>query len=317
MLNSTLNQLFGMTGYRGGNVGFQAFAFDKVNSMLTYARDAYRTHDLTHGLDRLAEANIPISETIIENTFQREGLQNNRNAVRVLQKLGPQDLVERRASLSIALPTEMTPYRQALLEAVGSGDQKLVAETYAAFIEKATELGRPEPEKLARQMFSTLNPYRQAFGGVLTDQQRADTLAKASDTQRKMIETMEQNYALAASTLGLTADFEKQEKAPPIQRSGAGAGGGGGSFPSGRSPAGAGGGGMGRIGTGMRRISLSGPKPPRIRLPGLGAPRGAGAAKSSGAIRTRLVHGRLSARSSKPRRLSAGRKSRRRISLLA
>ena len=316
MLNATLNQLFGMTGYRGGNVGFQAFAFDKVNSMITYARDVYRTHDLTHGLDRLAEANIPISETIIENTFQREGLQNNRNAVRVLQKFGPQDLVERRASLSIALPTEMTPYRQALLEAIGSGDQNLVAETYAAFIQKASELGRPDPDKLARQMFSTLNPYRQAFGGVLTDQQRADTLSKASDAQRKMVETMEQNYALAASTLGLTADFEKQEKAAPLQRSGAGAAGGGVSLPSGRA-AGVSGGGIGRIGGGLRRISLSGPKPPRIRLPGLGAASGGGAAKSSVARRVRLVHGRLKPRSSSSRRLSAGRAPRRRISLLA
>lgn len=316
MLNSTLNQLFGMTGYRGGNVGFQAFAFDKVNSMLTYARDVYRTHDLTHGLDRLAEANIPISETIIENTFQREGLQNNRNAVRVLQKLGPQDLVERRASLSIALPTEMTPYRQALLEAIGSGDQKQVAETYSAFIQKATELGRPDPEKLARQMFSTLNPYRQAFGGVLSDQQRADTLAKASDVQRKYVETMEQNYAAAANTLGLTADFEKQEKAPPIQRA-AGGGGVGGSFPSGRAAAGAGGGAISRIGTGLRRVSLSGPKPPRIRLPGLGGLGGAGGGKTRTAARPRLVHGRLRARSTKSRRVSTGRRPRRRLSLSA
>lgn len=317
MLNSTLNQLFGITGYRGGNVGFQAFAFDKVNSMLTYARDVYRTHDLTHGLDRLAEANIPISETIIENTFQREGLQNNRNAVRVLQKLGPQDLVERRASLSIALPTEMTPYRQALLEAIGSGDQKQVAETYSAFIQKATELGRTDPEKLARQMFSTLNPYRQAFGGVLTDQQRADTLSKASDVQRKYVETMEQNYAAAANTLGLTADFEKQEKAPPIQRAAGGGGGGGVSFPSGRAAAGAGGGAIGRIGVGLRRPSLTGPKPPRIRLPGLAGLGGGGAGKSRTAARPRLVHGRLRARSTKLRRVSTGRRSRRRLSLSA
>lgn len=316
MLNSTLNQLFGATGYRGGNVGFQAFAFDKVNSMLTYARDVYRTHDLTHGLDRLAEANIPISETIIENTFQREGLQNNRNAVRVLQKFGPQDLVERRASLSIALPTEMTPYRQALVEAIGSGDQQRVAETYQAFIEKATELGRGEPDKLARQMFSTLNPYRQAFGGVLTDQQRADTLAKMSPVQRKMVETMEQNYGLAAATLGLTAEFEKQEKAPPLQRVGAGAGGAG-AVSLGGGRAAAGGGGISRIGIGGRRISLGAPRGPRIRLPGGGGIRGGLGPKRLAGARTRYVQGRLRSRSTRARRLTARRPSRRRISLTA
>ncbi len=316
MLNSTLNQLFGATGYRGGNVGFQAFAFDKVNSMLTYARDVYRTHDLTHGLDRLAEANIPISEAIIENTFQREGLQNNRNAVRVLQKFGPQDLVERRASLSIALPTEMTPYRQALVEAIGSGDQALVAKTYEAFIEKATELGRTDPDKLARQMFSTLNPYRQAFGGVLTDQQRADTLAKMSPVQRKMVETMEQNYGLAAATLGLASEFEKQDKAPPVQRAGAG-GGGGLSLGPVRGATGAAGG-ISRIGTGLRRVSLSGPRAPRIRLPGgLGGIRGSSAAKSRSYRAPRYVHGRLTSRSSRARRLTAGRSRRRRLSLAA
>jgi len=319
VINGLLNSILGLTGYRGGSAGFQGFVFDKINSFTTYARDVYRTRDITHGLDRLIEANFPITETLIENMSYRQGLQNNRNAVRVLQKLGPQDLVERRASLSIALPTEMTPFREALLEAIGSGDQKQVADAYQAFIQKATELGRTEPDKLARQMFSTLNPYRQAFGGVLTDQQRADTLGKASATQREMVETMEKNYALAAATLGLTADFEKQEKAPPLQRS-AGAASGVGALSLGSSrAAGGGSAGIGRIGTGLRRVSLSGPKPPRIRLPGgLGVSRAQSGSQSARATPLRNVRGRLRARSTKARRLSVRApraRSRRRISL--
>ena len=210
ILNSTFNTLFGSAGYRG-SYGFQAFAFDKVNALLNYAKGVYRTHDITYGLDRLAETNIPISETIIENLFNRQGYQNNRNTVRALQKFGPQDLVERRASASTSTPTEMTPYRQAIARAVFSGKPELVQQAYADFVTKARELGRPEPEKVAQQTFSTLNPYRQAFGGLLTDEQKASTLAKMSDWGRQNVVDAERNYANAASVLGLTASLSKED----------------------------------------------------------------------------------------------------------
>lgn len=247
LLNSALNTITGATGYRG-TYGFQAFIFDKVNAIMNYVRGVYRTHDVTYGLERLAEANIPISETIIENLFERQGLQNSRNAVRVLQKFGPQDLVERRASASVSLPTELTPYRQNLINAVFSGKPELAQEAYQAFVQKATELGRTDPEAVARQVFGTLNPYRQAFGSLITDQQRAEAVSRMSDTQRDMLTKAETAYSAAALALGLPASFTKEESvsargtrgagvsgvsaapAATVPRFGTGVGGGGGGF---------------------------------------------------------------------------------------
>lgn len=212
LANSTFNSMLGATGYRG-TYGFQAFSLDKLNALLNYARGVVRTHDITYGLDRLAIAQIPFTEPIIENLFNREGFQTSRNTVRALQKHGPQELVERRASAGISLPSELTPYRMALQEAVFSGRPENVTKAAQDFVAKAAELGRAEPEKVLAQVFSTLNPYRQAFGGLLTDQQRTETLAKMADYERGQVDKAESTYSAAADQLGLSSNFTKEDSA--------------------------------------------------------------------------------------------------------
>lgn len=282
LLNSALNTITGATGARGGQYGFQAFAFDKLNSVMNWIRGVYRTHDLTYGLDRLVEANLPISETIIENLFQRQGLQNSRNAVRVLQKFGPQDLVERRASASTSLPTELTPFRQDLINAVFSGKPELAVQAYQAFVQKAAELGRPEPDKVAAQVFGTLNPYRQAFGTLITDVQKSAAFARMSDAQREMVTKAEAAYDAAATAIGRPASFSKEEAT--AARSTTSTGVSGGARPSMSPVSGLGGGGRLRgLSSGVSGGTLMGGAGT-----GLGLPRGLGG-------RVRLGGGRLRA----------------------
>lgn len=307
LMNSALNNLLGATGYRG-TYGFQAFAFDKINALLNYARGVVRTGDPTYGIDRLVAAQIPFTETIIENTFNRNGRQLDRNTVRALQKFGPQELVERRASATVSLPTELTPYRAALDQAVFSGRPENVAKAAANFVEKARELGRPDPEKSLAQTFSTLNPYRQAFGGLITDQQRQDALNRMSPWEREQVSKAETAYQAAAKQLGLSSSMTKDESA---SRADATTGTGVSTVSGVR---GVGGGGGGVPGIGPRRVSLG--RTRGVRMGGIGRRlglRGIGRASLGlrGGRRTRLFTGRLSPRSGRIRRLAKAPRRRR------
>jgi len=300
LVNTTFNSLLGAPGYRG-TYGFQAFGFDKFNAFLNYARGVVRTHDITYGLDRLAEAQIPFTEPIIENLFNRQGYQTSRNSVRALQKQGPPELVERRASASVSLPSELTPYRAALAEAVFSGRAENVTKAAADFVQKATELGRAEPEKVLAQVFSTLNPYRQAFGGLLTDAQRTETMNRMGDYERNAVQKAESNYEMAANQLGFSANFTKEDSdaGRSAGRATVGAISSSGAIPS--------------LGTG-RRLILGRPasRLGATRAFGRGAGSFGGRRLSARPRAKSLVSGRLSPRSGRLRRLSLGRSTHRR-----
>jgi hypothetical protein len=211
-VNNAVNSLMGDTGYRG-QMGMQAFGFDKVNALMNYFKGVIHTHDPTYGLPAIVEANFPFSEPFIENLMSRQGFQVQRNATRALQKFGPAELVEKKAGFGggVVVPTELSPYKNALNEAVFSGQSDLIAKASQAFLAKAAELGRPEPDRLLAQVFGSMNPDRKAFGTLPTEQQHADAIGKMGDWERNQVQKAESNYAAAAQQLGLSANFVQED----------------------------------------------------------------------------------------------------------
>ena len=108
----------------------------------------------TYGFARFTEAHFPFSEAFIENLMSREGFQTSRNAIRALEKFGPEELLSKRSQSSqTSTPTELSPYKQALEEAIFSGKQDLVAKAIQAFMAKAQALGKPEPKNCSARCF--------------------------------------------------------------------------------------------------------------------------------------------------------------------
>lgn len=231
-LNTVVNSIMGEKSHRG-SASYQPFMIQQANAWLDYFRGIYSTKDITYGAAKMLGNIAPWAQPVLARTESQKGLSADRAAVAVLQKNGPADLIKS-SGPSNFVPTELTPYRDALKNAVYSGDVAKAQQAYDDLVNKARELGRPDPEKLAQQLFSSINPYRQAFGQTLSEMQREALLAKLNDEDRGIVTGAEQAYKGVADILNRSAALTKEEQKQ--NRSVRVGGGSGQSSPSTRTP---------------------------------------------------------------------------------
>jgi hypothetical protein len=203
------------------------------------------------------------------------------NVRNVIQKFAPQELVRQASGgFGMPTPTELSPIKEALANAIYKGDSEGVRDAYNAFVAKATELGRKDPDKLAQQVLRSLNPYSLALSGHPTDAQRQDILSKLTPRDKQVLLDGESNFLAATSMLGVGSEMIKQEK-------------------TGTTPAPSRGGG---IASSLPRVSLGGGGR-AVALTG-GAGRGARAPRGAGMRRVSLGRGGRVSGLSRGRRIS-------------
>lgn len=211
-----LNNLIDLATWERGNRQAQIndiFLVDKVKSLMTYANGVAHTGDPLYGLANLARRDAPWLRPLVNRTPGQEGLTNERNVRQVIQKFAPQELIRQDAgSFGMPTPTALSPIKEALANAIYKGDSEGVRDSYYAFIAKATELGRTDPEKLAQQVLRSLNPYSLALATHPTDGQRSEILSKLTDRDRQVLMDGETNFLAASQMLGVGSEMVKQEK---------------------------------------------------------------------------------------------------------
>lgn len=271
ILNSMFNAVLGEQSNRG-QMGAQVFVTEEINSWLNYLNGVVHTKNPIYGLDALAAREFPLSKVILSRTPGEEGLQAQRNTRTLIQRFAPNELLrQEQGSFGMATPTELTPIKQKLANAIYRGDSAGVAEAYDEFRTKAAELGRSDPDRLSAEVMRSLNPYSMALVGHPTEEQRNQILNGLRPDERQLLLDAEQNYLAAAQSVGVQSDLVRKE--PGSSTAGTGEGG--------NSPASAS---VSRVSGGAgRRISIG--RGGAVRLPSASrAPGGSGRRVSFGRL---------------------------------
>lgn len=202
-------------------------ALNVAEGIMDYVNGVRSSGDPTYRLNDLIARLIPDTKAILNRVERFEGSRDRDNMVALAKRTGPTELV-RKPYGGGATPniTELTPYGRLLESYAMAGNREKFVETYNQAVAKATELGRPDPEKLVNQMFQSRNPVTAAFTNKLTPEQHAAMLGKMSDSERNQFVAGEQAFAAAAEWVGAkTPTFEKTRAAGSPTRKSAGSGG--------------------------------------------------------------------------------------------
>jgi N12 class adenine-specific DNA methylase len=191
------------------------FLVDKIKSLMNYVNGVVHTGDPLYGLAALTRRDMPFLRPLVNRLPGQEGLTEERNVRNVIQMFAPQELIRQtEGGYGMPTPTELTPIKQALANAIYKGDSEGVKDNYYALIAKATELGKKDPEKLAQQIVRSLNPYSMALSGHPTDEQREQMLSMMSPRDQQVLKNGETNFLAATQMLGIGSEMTKQEKQP-------------------------------------------------------------------------------------------------------
>jgi hypothetical protein len=211
ILNSMVNALLGEQSNRGV-YGAQVFVSEMINSALNYVSGVAHTHDITYGLPAFLANQAPITKIVTSRLPSQDGLTNERNARTIIQRYAPQELLRQSTGgYGMTTPTELSPIKQRLANAIYRGDSIGVAEAYQDFLDTARKLGRTDPEKLAASVIRSLNPYSLALVGHLTEAQRAEILAKLKPQEQQVLMDAETNFLAGSQMLGIGSEMVRKE----------------------------------------------------------------------------------------------------------
>ena len=213
MLNTAVNSMLGLEGARGG-MNFTPMLVNEVNGWLQLARGMISTHDFTYGLEKWAGQEVPFYRTVTSRLPSQQGLIEQRAARTLIDKYGDPDMKRSLGGITQApLPTELSPYKEALANAIFKGNPEEVQQAYTEFVAKATAMGKQNPEQLAKTTIRSLNPYQQVFGAKLTDEQRQHLIGRMSSDEATRLTTAENNYENAAHSVGIGSEITRQPRA--------------------------------------------------------------------------------------------------------
>jgi len=293
VLSGYLERLMSEKGNRT-SVTDQMFVLSLANSMVRYVSGVIHTKDPNYGLAGFVTREIPSLKPLIRRTSANEGLTNVENAITAIQRFAPKDLIRQTTGgFGMPTPTELSVPKNKLKNAIYAGDSEGVIKYFAELRNKAVELKRTEPLRLAADIMRSLNPYTLALIGHPTEVQRQELLGRLSDRERQVILDAETNYLAAAQLVGVQSRMTRQPpggggeavSAAPAFGGGYAVGGGGGAGLRGITTGYGGAGGfpsvrrisLGRAGgvpTAFRRISTRRGPTTRLRLGGrIGRPR--------------------------------------------
>jgi hypothetical protein len=207
------SELLGESSQTVNETGMSVFTLQKFGSIMRYLKGVIATHDATYGLPQLAKSLLPFGRSLINRLDSQTGLVELKNARTVVQKNGPKDLLGEQKPMEYPTPTELSPFKQQLSNAVFQGDQQAVTQAAGAFIAKAVDLGKtPEEAKaLLRQAMASFDPVAIA-GRKMTDAQYQQTLDNSSTGEAAVLARAANNWNNANAALGLSVPLTKGER---------------------------------------------------------------------------------------------------------
>jgi hypothetical protein len=183
-----------------------------INSALSYVSGVAHTHDITYGLPQFLATQAPITKIVTSRLPSQEGITNERNARTIVQRYAPQELLRQATGgYGLPTPTELSPIKQRLANAIYRGDSIGVVEAYQDFLDTARKLGRTDPETLAGSVIRSLNPYSLALVEHPTEAQRAEMLSKLNPHEQQLLQDAETNFMAASQMLGVGSEMVRKE----------------------------------------------------------------------------------------------------------
>lgn len=205
--------LLGESSQTVGQSAISLFPVQKIEAPFQYLKGAIATGDPGYGLAALAKQMVPFLRPWIQSMESQQGLVELKNARTIVQKFGPEQLLDKQGPAEFREPTQLTPLKQALSNAVFRGDTVEVTAASQAFVAKAVAMGQtPEQaQTLLRQAMSSINPL--SIGGrKMTDAQHQEMVANLGTYEGDILKRAETNWNNANAALGFETPLVKQER---------------------------------------------------------------------------------------------------------
>lgn len=218
--------LLGESSQQVSETGISIFTVQKMETLLRYVKGVIATGDMNYGLPGLVKQLVPFGRYFVNKLASQQGLIELKNVRTIVQKFGPEDLLNKKGPTEFKEPTELTPYKNKLANAVFTGDPAQVQAAGQEFIQKAMGMGQSQEQaaNLLRQVMSGINPLM-IGGRKMTDAQRQDFMSQLGQRETDRVNQAEANWQQAQSMFGLNTPLTKQERgssggAVPLRRSG-------------------------------------------------------------------------------------------------
>ena len=214
-MHNLASELLGESQQTVNEMGVSIFPIQEAGKIIRYIKGAIVTGDPSYGLAALGKSLLPLGRRWVNEMDSQKGLVALKNARTIVQKFGPEDLLGRQQSPEFRAPTELSPLKQALDNAVYRGDAAAVSQTAAAFEAKAIALGKTQEEAhtLLRQAMASIDPI--SIGGrKMTDAQHQDMLARLGTGDAAILSRAENNWNQANKSLGLEQELTKGQREP-------------------------------------------------------------------------------------------------------
>jgi hypothetical protein len=185
---------------------------EKAKDVARYLGGVVQTGDPTFRLAELLSGVYPDSKVILNRLESQEGKRASSNVIAIMRRHGQTELLRETGEPVVGVNyNELSPYGPAMENAVMRGDLQEFRRLFNEAVTVAKGMGREEPEKAVRQIFSHRNPYDRAFRAKLTEGQRKAFLGRLSERERAMVMEMEERFKAAAGIAGATFNTFKGE----------------------------------------------------------------------------------------------------------
>lgn len=196
---------------------------NKFKDLANYIGGVVQTGDPGFGLPRLIEGFYPDSRAILNRIESEQGKRAGADVVAMLRRLGPQDLMKPMGGPSAGPNyTPLSPYGQRMENAALRQDWAELQSIYDEAVQKATDLGKDNPEKLVRQMFEARNPFTRALKTKMSEEQYQTFLSKLEPDERAIVENVVSAFDQGGNLIGTNPSVTKEER--QADRGGSGGG---------------------------------------------------------------------------------------------
>lgn len=211
----------------GRAVGVTAFAQNRINDLGSYVVGVAKTGDPSYRLPQLLSGILPLGKMVLNQMPGYEGVIEARNATRLLQREGEEDLIRRPGSgYGAGNVTPLTPYGDKILNSIMRGDAAGAQALFDEAVQVATKLGVSNPERSVRQAIESRNPINRAFRVKPSEDQLEQVFSRLAPNESTYLRGLLERYQTGARALGVSANLTSDEAG--AIRGGFGGGGGGG-----------------------------------------------------------------------------------------
>jgi hypothetical protein len=175
---------------------------EKFKDVARYVGGAIQTGDITYKLPELIGSILPDTKAILNRLPSEEGKREGNNAVALIRRYGPTELLRPSGDGGGSNANPLSPYGPQLENAILKGDWGEFDQLVAEATKMAEQMGIADPEKRIKQLVLARSPFTRALKEKLTPDQLAQVKGQMSGDERSILDDAEAKFELAADKVG-------------------------------------------------------------------------------------------------------------------